>query len=46
MTHDFYVWMSYGATAVAIALEIVLLRAGRARALRRVDEERALETQD
>ena len=46
MSHDFFIWMSYGATAVAIAIEIVLLRVGRARALRLVDEERELETQD
>ena len=46
MSHDFYLWMSYGATAFAIALELVLLRAGRARAMKLVDEERELETQD
>ena len=46
MSHDFYIWMSYGATALAIALELALLRVGRARARRLVDEERELETQD
>jgi len=46
MSHDFYIWMSYGATALAIALELVLLKAGRARAMKLVDEERELETQD
>ena len=46
MSHDFYIWMSYGATALVIALELALLRVGRARAARLVDEERELETQD
>ena len=46
MSHDFFIWMSYGATALAISFEIALLRVGRARALRLVDEERELETQD
>ena len=46
MGHDFYIWMSYGATALAMAVELALLRAGRTRALRLVDEERELETQD
>ena len=31
--HAFYLWMSYGATAVAIVAEILLLRARRARAI-------------
>ena len=44
--HAFYLWMSYGATAIAVALEIALLLARRARALRRIEEERELETQD
>ena len=46
MDHQFYLWMSYGATALAMAVELVLLRAGRARALKLVDEERELETQN
>jgi heme exporter protein CcmD len=46
MTHDFYLWMSYGAAAVAVALELIWLKAGRTRALRAVEEERELETQD
>ena len=46
MSHEYFLAMSYGAAAVAIALEIVLLRVRRARALRRVEEERDLETQD
>ena len=46
MNHEFFVAMSYGAAAVAIVVEIVLLRVRRARALRRIEEERDLETQD
>ena len=42
----FYIWMSYGATALAFVVEIVALRSRRARALRRVDEERDIEAQD
>jgi len=44
--HSFYLAMSYGATVVALLVEIVALRLRRARALRGVDEERDLETQD
>lgn len=46
MNHDFFIWMSYGAAAVAVAAEIVLLRVRRARALARIEEERDLEAQD
>jgi heme exporter protein CcmD len=46
MNHEFYIWMSYGMTAVAIAFEIAWLRVRRARARRHVDEERGLEAQD
>jgi heme exporter protein CcmD len=46
MNHSFYLWMSYGATAIAIAVEVMLLLARRASALRRIEEERDLETQD
>ncbi len=46
MSHGFFIWMSYGATAIAIAVELVALKARRARALRAIDEERDLETQD
>jgi len=42
----FYLAMSYGATLVALAAEIVALRLRRARALAAVEEERELETQD
>ena len=44
--HSFYLAMSYGATVMALLVEIVALRLRRARALRGVDEERDLETQD
>ena len=46
MSHEYFLAMSYGAAAAAIAVEIVLLRVRRARALRRIEEERDLETQD
>jgi heme exporter protein CcmD len=44
--HEFYIWMSYGMTALAIGAEIVALRVRRSRSLRRVEEERDLEAQD
>lgn len=44
--HEFYIWMSYGMTAVALVAEIVALRLARARSLRRIEEERDLEAQD
>jgi heme exporter protein CcmD len=46
VSHGFYLWMSYGATAAALALELVLLVARRARARRLIEEERDLEAQD
>ena len=46
MNHAFYLWMSYGATAIAILAEIVALRVGRAQARRRIEEERELEATD
>jgi len=46
MSHDFFIWMSYGAAAIVLAAELVALRVGRARALRRIEEERDLEAQD
>ena len=46
MDHQFYLWMSYGATALALAAEMVALRAGRARARLLIEEERDLEAQD
>jgi heme exporter protein CcmD len=44
--HTFYLAMSYAAAAVAIAAELVSLKMRGARALRAVEEERDLETQD
>ena len=46
MDHQYFLWMSYGATAIAIALELILLFARRSRAYRRIEEERDLEAQD
>ena len=46
MSHDFFIWMSYGVAAVMVAAELIALRVGRARALRRIEEERDLEAQD
>jgi heme exporter protein CcmD len=46
MSHDYFIWMSYGATALAVLAEIVALRLRRSQALRRVEEERDLEAQD
>jgi len=46
MSHDYFIWMSYGAAAIAVAAELIALRLGRARALRRIEEEKDLETQD
>ena len=46
MDHQYYLWMSYGATALAIAAEILWLRVRRARARRSIEEERELEAQD
>jgi heme exporter protein CcmD len=44
--HTFYLAMSYGATLVAIVVEVIALKLRRARAVRGVEEERELETQD
>jgi len=46
MDHQFYLWMSYGVTALALAAEIVALRMGGARARRAIESERGLEEQD
>ena len=48
MDHDFYLWMSYGVTALAIvggARGCWRMRARRARCAR-IEEERELEAQD
>ena len=46
MTHEFYLWMSYGVSAVVVAVEIAGLALRRRSALRGVEEERDLEAQD
>ena len=46
MDHSFYLAMSYAATAVAVAAELIGLGMRRARALRGIEEERELEAQD
>lgn len=46
MTHEFYLWMSYGMAALAIVAETAALALRRRRALRKVEEERELEAQD
>jgi heme exporter protein CcmD len=46
VNHDFFIWMSYGATAIAVAVEVAGLLMRRSRALDRIEEERDLETQD
>ena len=46
MSHEFYLWMSYAMTALAIVGELVTLRTRGARARRTIEEERDLETQD
>ena len=46
MSHGYFLWMSYGAAAIIVAAELIVLRLGRARVLRRIEEERDLETQD
>ncbi len=44
--HQFYIWMSFGMTALAILAEVIALRVRRAQSLRRIEEERELEAQD
>jgi len=46
VNHQYYLWMSYGMTAIAIAVEIATLALRRARALRAIEAERDLEAQD
>ena len=46
MNHQYFLWMSYGATAIAVVLEVAFLLARRARARRLIEEERDLEAQD
>jgi heme exporter protein CcmD len=44
--HTFFIAMSYGATLVALIVEIIALRVRRARALKGIEDERELETQE
>jgi len=44
--HAFFVWMSFGALFLAIAVELVLLRLRRNRALGSIEEERELEAEN
>ena len=44
--HAFYLWMAYGVTALALVMELIALRLGRAQSLRHVEQERDLEAQD
>jgi len=46
VTHEFYLWMSYGVSAAVVAVELVGLAMRRRRALRGIEEERELEAQD
>jgi len=46
MTHEFYLWMSYGVFAVALAIEMAGLAIRRRSALKAIEEERDLEAQD
>ena len=46
MSQEFYIWMSYGMTGVAIAFEIAWLRVRRKNVRRQIEEERELEAQD
>ncbi len=44
--HAFFVWMSFGALFLALAVELVLLRVRRNRALGDIEEERELEAEN
>jgi heme exporter protein D len=46
LNHGFFIWMSYGATAVAVLVEVVSLLVRRSRARTLVEEEKDLEAQD
>ena len=46
MDHQYFLWMSYGATAFAVAVELALLALRRRRALLNVEQERGYESQD
>ena len=44
--HAFYVWMSFGALFLALAVELLTLRVRRNRALGAIEEERELEAEN
>ena len=44
--HAFFVWMSFGALFAGLAVESVLLRVRRSRALAAIEEERELEAEN
>ena len=46
MNHAYFLWMAYGMTAVAVAIELAALALRVSKAKRLVQEERDLETQD
>jgi len=46
LNHAFFIWMSYGATAVAVLVEVASLLVRRSRAFTLVEEEKDLEAQD
>ena len=46
MNHQYFLWMSYGMTAIAVAVEIATLAFRRAQALKSIEAERDLEAQD
>jgi len=46
MDHTYFLAMAYGATALAIVIELAALAMGRASAWKHIEEERDLEAQD
>jgi heme exporter protein CcmD len=46
VSHEFYLWSSYGMGALAIVAELAWLAVRRARAVRAIEEEKDLEAQD
>jgi heme exporter protein CcmD len=46
VSHDYFIAMAYGVSALAVLAEIIVLRVRSRQARRHVEEERALEAQD
>ena len=44
--YGYYVWMSFGAALAGVVVELAVLRAGRAQAMRQIEAERGLEATD